>query len=51
MNLEPVAHEKKHISCINTYTWYLEKWQGKNRDSDIENRQTCGHGGMEGGGW
>ena len=50
MNLEPVMQnevsqkEKKQMSYINAYTWNLEKWywwtsfQGKNRDTDTENR-------------
>ena len=44
--------EKKQILCINTYVWNLGRWypwtylQGRNRDTDIENRlvDTAGEG-------
>ena len=54
MNQEPVIQsevnqkEKKHISYSNAYIWYLEKWQGRNRDSDRENR-LMDMGGVRGG--
>ena len=51
MDLETVIQsevsqkEKKQISYINAYMWNLEKWysrtslQGRNRDTDIENKR------------
>ena len=47
MNLEPFIQNEvsqKHILYINAYRWNLEKWyswaylQGRNTDTDIENR-------------
>ena len=39
------SEREKQISYINTYTWILEKWysitglQGRNRDTDVENKR------------
>ena len=57
MNWEPVteseaSQKEKKISYINAYIWNLEKWywwiylQGRNRETDIENRlvDTAGEG-------
>ena len=63
MSLEPIIQsevsQKNKSSYINTYIWNLEKWywwtylEGKNRDTDIENRlvDTKGEGGDELGDW
>ena len=48
------SEKEKQISYINTHIWILEKWycytylQGRNRDSDIENRFTDTAGKGEG---
>ena len=60
MDLETVIQsevsQKEKISYINAYMWNLEKWyrrtslQGRNRDTDVENRcreQTYGHQGWK----
>ena len=61
MNLEPVMQseetqkEKKQMLYINTYIWNLRKqywwayFQGRNRESDIENRLTDIEGAGESG--
>ena len=49
------SEKEKQISYINTYIWNLEKWcwwtylQGRNKDSDIENRLMGTVGEKEGG--
>ena len=48
---------EKQISYINSYMWYLEKWyswaglQGRNRDTDVENKRMDTKGGRWGVGW
>ena len=47
---------EKQISYINAYMWNLEKWyiwtslQGRNRDTDVENKRTDTKGGKVVGG-
>ena len=62
MDLEMViqwskSEREKQISYINTYMWNLEKWyrwtglQGRNRDTDVENKRMDTKGGKQGVGW
>ena len=50
------SEREKQISYINAYTWNLEKcyrWtslQGRNRDTDVENKRVDTKGGKGGGG-
>ena len=50
------SEREKQISCINAYMWNLEKWyrwtglQGRNRDTDVENKRMDTKGGSGGGG-
>ena len=52
------SEREKQISYINAYLWNLEKWyrwtglQGRNRDTDVENKRMDMKGGKRGfGGW
>ena len=46
-----ISQKRKQISYINTYMWNLEKWyrwtglQGRNRDTDVENKHMDTKGG------
>ena len=46
------SEREKQISYINAYLWNLEKWyrwtclQGRNRDTDVENKRMDTKGGM-----
>ena len=50
------SEREKQILYISAYLWNLEKWyrwtglQGRNRDTDLENKRMDTKGG-EGGGW
>ena len=50
------SEREKQMSYINAYLWYLEKWyrwtglQGRNRDTDVENKCMDTKGGKQGGG-
>ena len=50
------SEREKQISYINAYMWNLEKWyrwtglQGRNWDTDVENKSMDTEGGMGGGG-
>ena len=50
------SEREKQISYINAYMWNLEKWyrwtslQGRNRDTDVENKRMDTKGGRVGGG-
>ena len=49
-----MSEREKQISCINAYTWNLEKCyrltglQGRNRDTDVENKHMDTKGGKSG---
>ena len=49
------SEREKQILYINTYIWNLEKWytwtslQGRNRDTDVENKRMDTKGGKLGG--
>ena len=49
------SEREKQISCINAYMWNLEKWyrwtglQGRNIDTDVENKPMDTKGGKGGG--
>ena len=51
------SEREKQISYINAYMWNLEKWyrwtglQGRNRDTDVEDKRMDTKGGKQGGGW
>ena len=51
------SEREKQISYINAYMWNLEKWyrwaglQGRNTDTDVENKGMDTKGGKLGGGW
>ena len=51
------AEREKQISYINAYMWNLEKWyrwtglQGRNRDTDLENKHMDTKGGKLGQQW
>ena len=51
------SEREKQISYINTYMWNLKKWyrwtglQGRNRDTDVENKSMDTKGGKQGRGW
>ena len=47
-----MSERRKQISYINAYMWNLEKWtslQGRNRDTDVENKLMDTKGGKWGG--
>ena len=49
------SERKKQVSYINAYMWNLEKWQrwtslqGRNKDTDVENKHMDTKGGKQGG--
>ena len=51
------SEREKQISYINAYMWNLERWyrwtglQGRNRDTDVENKCTDTKGGKRRGAW
>ena len=51
------SEREKQISYINAYMWNLEKWyrwtglQGRNGDTDVENKRMDTKGGKRQGGW
>ena len=51
------SERDKQVLCINAYMWNLEKWyrwtglQGRNRDTNVENKHMDPKGGKLGGGW
>ena len=52
-----VSQKEKQIPYINAYMWNLEKWyrstglQGRNGDTDVENKRMDTKGGKRWGGW